>query len=143
MEENNKLSESGGETGKGFEEEFDSVLEGIPKEERHEFKRMIGMSMQMGGAISPQLELMKKMTSEHVTDFLQGQREATRYEFKESRDNKLFSGFMLFIVLVFVLMLVILLRDRPETMEKILYAAGGFAAGIAGGYGYGKTKKDN
>lgn len=48
-----------------------------------------------------------------MTEFLQGQREAVKYQFKEGREN------------------------------KILYAAGGFLAGIVGGYGYGKTKNDD
>lgn len=123
-----------------IDDELDAILDHIPKEERHEVKRMIGMSMQMGGVISPQLELMKKMTPEHVTDFLQGQREATQYQFKESRDSKLFRCVILLMVLIFVLILIILLKDQPETMEKVLYAAGGFAAGILGGYGAGRIK---
>lgn len=35
-------------------------LQDMPQEEKHVVKRMMGMSMQMGGIVSPQLELMKK-----------------------------------------------------------------------------------
>ena len=57
------------------QEPIDIMLENIPKEERHEVKRMIGLSMQMGRTISPEMELMKKMTPQHVTEFLEAQKE--------------------------------------------------------------------
>ena len=123
--------------------ELDNILEGIPKEERHEEKRMIGMSMQLGGIMSPQMELMKKMTPEHVATFLESQREATHFQFQEKRDNKIFSVIVLCAVMVFVPVIIVLLKDKPEVMEKVLYAAGGLVAGCIGGYGYGKTKKDD
>lgn len=103
---------------------------------------MIGMSMQMGGVISPQLELMKKMTAENVTEFLQGQREASNNQFRESRDNKIFLGFSLLVILVFVIVLVILLKEDSDVLEKILYTLGGLITGLLGGYGYGKSKND-
>lgn len=123
--------------------ELDEILEDVPKEVRHEVKRMVAMSMQMGGVISPQLELMKKMTTENVTEFLQGQREATNNEFRESRDNKIFLSFALVVILIFVIVLVILLKGNPDMLEKVLYTLGGLVAGLFGGYGYGKSKRDN
>lgn len=127
----------------GIPKEIEEILDDIPQEARHEVKKMIGMSMQMGGVFSPQLELMKKMTSEHVSEFLEGQREASNNEFKESRDNKFFMAFVITIVLVFIIVLVFLLKNNPEVMEKVLYTLGGLLAGLFGGYGYGKTKGDN
>lgn len=123
--------------------EFSEILEEVPEEARHEVKRMIGMSMQMGGIVSPQLELMKKMTPEHVSEFLQGQREASNNEFKESRDNKFFLSFVLIVVLGFIMGLIVILKDKPDIMEKVLYAVGGLTTGLVGGYGYGKSKNDN
>lgn len=81
MEENKEAMKSETDTSEKIEKDLDSIFEEIPKEERHNVRKMIGMSMQMGGVISPQLELMKKMTPEHVTEFLKGQREATEFEF--------------------------------------------------------------
>lgn len=104
---------------------------------------MIGLSMQMGGVMSPQIELMKKMTSEHVTEFLEGQREANNNQFQESRDNKIFIIILVLIILVFIIVIILLLRDKPNILEKILYASGGLLAGAVGGYGAGKSKKDD
>lgn len=124
-------------------DELRDILEDIPQEAQHKVKSIIGMSMRMGGVISPQLELMKKMTPEHVSEFLQGQREASNNEFKESRDSKFFMAFVLTAVLIFVVIIVVLLKDKPDIMEKVLYTIGGLITGLVGGYGFGKTRSDN
>lgn len=124
-------------------EPFDEILEGIPKEERHEVKKMIGMSMQMGRVMSPEMELMKKMTPEHVSDFLDTQKKAMEHQFEESRDNKIFIVIIMILILIFILALIFLLRDKPSIMEKVLYTLGGLITGLFGGYGYGKTKNDD
>lgn len=142
VEECTKQQSQGREENDSFPKEINEILDDIPQEARHEVKKMIGMSMQMGGVISPQLELMKKMTPEHVSEFLQGQREAANNEFKESRDNKLFMCFVLTIVLAFVIAIVILLKSNPDIMEKVLYTIGGLITGLLGGYGIGKTRRE-
>ncbi|WP_024348171.1 hypothetical protein [Lacrimispora indolis] len=123
--------------------DIDSVLENIPKEDRRVIKRMIGMSMQMGGSISPEVELMKKMTPEHVSDFLSTQKEAMQNSYKEKNMNKLFLFLVLLVTLVFIIVLIILLKDKPEVMEKVLFTLGGLITGLFGGYGIGKTKQDD
>lgn len=144
MDESNKKQESDNKTDdiENLPKEFSEILEEVPEEARHEVRKMIGMSMQMGGVISPQLELMKKMTAENVTEFLQGQREASNNQFRESRDNKIFLGFSLFLILLFVIVLVILLKEDLDVLEKVLYALGGLITGLLGGYGYGKSKNE-
>lgn len=44
---------------------INDVIEKVPEEDRHEVKKMMTMSMQMGRVMSasPEMELMKKMTS--------------------------------------------------------------------------------
>ena len=124
-------------------EDFDSVFENMPKEERRVIKRMVGMSMQMGGVISPEMELMKKMTPEHVSDFLDTQKKAMENQFKEKKDNKIFLFAVLLVALIFIVVLIALLKDKPEVMEKVLFTLGGLITGLFGGYGIGKTKQDD
>lgn len=45
------------------------------------------------------------MTPDHITEFLEGQREATRNQFKENRENKVFLGFVILIALVFIILI--------------------------------------
>ncbi len=125
------------------EEILDGILEGIPKEDRHEVKKMIGMSMQMGRVISPEMELMKKMTPAHVTEFLDTQKKAMENQFKENREDKVFIVVVLIIIVVFIVVLIVLLKDKPDIMEKILYTLGGLITGVFGGYGFGRIQKEN
>lgn len=121
---------------------MDAILGNIPvsEEDRPEIKKIIGMSMQMGRVISPEMEIMKKMTPEHVTEFLETQKQAMQNEFKESKDTKIFLVVVLILFLVFIIALVVLLKDKPDILEKVLYTLGGLIAGIFGGYGFGKTR---
>lgn len=122
--------------------ELEEILESVPKEEKHEIIKMVRMSMQMGKVLSPEMEIVKKLTPEHVTEYLKTQREAMVNHFKESKENKFFALFTLIIVLIFVVVLVVLLKDKPDVMEKVLYALGGLITGALGGYGLGKSKKE-
>lgn len=117
----------------------EEILEDAPEEVRHEVKKMM-MSMSMGGVMSPSIELMKKLTPEHVSEFLIGQREAVNNQFKESRDSKVFLGISLVVILSFVVILVVLLKDSPDILEKVLYTLGGLITGLLGGYGFGKSR---
>lgn len=74
---------------------------------------------------------------------MQGQREATKLQFKENKENKIFYGVIVIIALIFVIIVIQLLKATPDIMEKILYATGGFVAGIIGGYGFGKAKNSD
>ncbi len=142
MKENKEAIEPTEDDENLIDKELDSILENVPKEGRHEVKKMIGMSMQMGGIISPQMELMKKMTPEHVSEFLDTQKKTMQNQFKENRENKIFLFSVLTIVLIFIVVLIVLLKDKPEIMEKVLYALGGLITGILGGYGLGKSKSN-
>lgn len=147
MDDNNQIKESK-EVAKDEEKEnlgneMDSILEGIPKESRHEVRKLVGMSMQMGGVISPQMELMKKMTSEHVSEFLDAQKKEMENRYKENRENKIFLFAILLITLVFIILLIQILKDKPDIMEKVLFTLGGLITGLFGGYGIGKSKNDD
>ena len=122
------------------QEAFEELLESLPKEEKHKVIQM--MSMQVRGVFSPQNEIMKKFTSDHITEFIETQNKVIDYTFKDNRENRIFSILILIIVAVFILAVIMLLKDKPDIMEKVLYAVGGLIAGIVGGYGYGKTKRD-
>lgn len=149
MEENNKKGNSSesnmeSKSDNGLVEtndldEIEEILDDAPEEVRHEVKKMM-MSMRMGGVMPPSMELMKKLTPEHVSEFLQGQREAANNQFKESRDSKVFLGISLVVILSFVVILVVLLKDSPDILEKVLYTLGGLITGLLGGYGFGKSR---
>lgn len=128
---------------KDIPDNIEEILEEIPEEERREVVKMVRMSMQMGRVMSPESGLVDKMTSEHITAYLEGQNEAMKNQFKENKENKFFALITLIVVLVFVVILVILLKETPDVMEKVIYTLGGLVTGALGGYGIGKAKKDD
>lgn len=128
-----------------FEEAIiNDVIDKVPEEDRHEVRKMMGMTMQMGRVMSssPEMELMKKMTSENIESFLENQKEELKYTFKEGRDNKIFLGIALFLFMIFIIILVLMLKDTPDILEKVLYTLGGLIVGAFGGYGFGKSRKE-
>lgn len=50
---------------------------------------------------------------------------------------------MVLLFMIFIVILVNLLIDKPDILEKVLYTMGGLIVGAFGGYGFGKTKKDD
>lgn len=132
-----------GEDLKNAPDNIEEILEEIPVEERREVVKMVRMTMQMGKVMSPESGLIDKMTSEHITTYLEGQKEAMKNQFKENKENKFFALITLIVVLVFVVILVILLKETPDVMEKVIYTLGGLVTGALGGYGIGKAKKDD
>ncbi len=48
----------------------------------------------------------------------------------------------LIVAMIFFILLVILLKDNPDVMEKIIYIVGGVVIGAFGGYGFGKNRND-
>lgn len=68
------------------------------------------------------------MTSQNIDKFLDGQQD--------------FLGAMALLFMVFIVVLIVLLKDKPEILEKVLYSMGGLIVGAFGGYGFGKSKKD-
>lgn len=126
-----------------LEEMLDEVLDKIPQEHRKTVEKMIfSQSVQMRGVISPETAVMNKITSEHITDFLAASQEEMKYSYEEKRHKKLFAFATVVISMVFIVMVIILLRDTPDIMEKVIYAVGGVVAGAFGGYGFGKNKQN-
>lgn len=47
------------------------------------------------------------------------------------------------VAMAFIIIIIVLLKDNPEIMEKIIYTVGGVVIGAFGGYGYGKNKSED
>lgn len=116
------------------------VLDGVPEEERKVIeKRMVSM-FQMGGSFSPESAISKKITEEHITQYLDGAREDMRNSYSEKKQGKIFLFLSLLLSMVFFIAVIVILKDQPDIMEKIIYTLGGLIAGAFGGYGFGKKK---
>ena len=97
--------------------------------------------MAMSMESSPESSVSKKMTSEHITQFMKDSGDNMRLTHKaDSRKQWMIFG-SVFLLLVFFVFVIIEFKANPDFIEKLLYSVGGLIAGALGGFGYGKSKK--
>ena len=104
---------------------------------------IIASSVQMRGMISPEATVMNKITGEHITEYLQGARQEMENTFDERKQNRIFTFLTLIFAMIFFIIIILLLKDKPDFMEKIIYSFVSLVAGAIGGYGFGKSRSDN
>lgn len=113
----------------------------LPKEVKGVLMRTLSVHMQ-GGVVSPENMIAKKIDGEHITKFLEDSRSNMEHSYEEKKHRKILVFLVLLLTMAFVVIVILLLKDKPDTMEKVIYSLGGLAAGALGGYGFGKSKKD-
>lgn len=143
MEDNNKLVESE-KSSENLEdlENIDEILEGVPEKHKKTIQKLIISSIQMRGMISSENEVAKKITEEHITQYLEGTKLEMENSYEEKKHKKILVFLTIFLTMAFIVVIILLLKDIPDIMEKIIYTIGGLAAGAIGGYGFGKFKND-
>lgn len=72
-------------------------------------------------SFSPANDILSKITEEHITEYLEGSREARQMEFKERREKRLLSAFKLLIIFGSAVAIVYFLKDNPAILVNILY----------------------
>ena len=116
-----------------LQSELEDVLDSVPPEHRKVIeKMMISSSVQMRSMVSPETTVMKKLTSEHISRYLDGAELEIKSIYFFNNDCR--NGFFIIIV--------VLLKDTPDIMEKFIYTVGGVVIGAFGGYRFGKNKND-
>jgi hypothetical protein len=91
------------------------------------------------------------MNEEHITQVLDLAKQHDEREFilhKEGQDNEykqttsnrryIFASFVIIILLILTIMIVF--KDKPEVLTPVLSGIGGLLTGALGGYGFGKSK---
>ena len=124
-------------------DELSEVLEDMPPEVRKHVEKFMISSVQMGGIMRPENAISKKITEKHITEFLDGSRQQMKEEYKERHESKIFKCVILIIMLIFIIAVIVLLKETPQIMEMVLYTLAGVFGGALGGYGYGKTRRDD
>lgn len=138
-----------GEINKDIEEEndiekvVDHMMEGVPEEDKHDFKKMVAMSMQMGMVSSPGAELMKKMTPENVSEFIRAEERSDERKLKKDSYAMILKAFFALLAAIFVLIIIYMLKGQPDLLEKVIPPLITLVAGALGGYGVGKSQRDD
>ncbi len=132
------------ENGKEIEAELEEVLDSVPPEHRKTIERMMISSIQMRSISSPpEAAVMKKLTPEHISQFLDGASQEMQKSYAERFHKKVFTFLTMIVAMAFFVVVIILLRDDTDVMEKVIYAVGGVCAGAFGGYGLAKRGTDD
>lgn len=98
------------------------------EEEKSEAFRAIEKDLNMhSSAFSPADELTAKITEDHITEYLEGSREARLQHFKEEREKRLLTAFELAAALAAIVLVVYFLKDNPAILVNILYLVGALA----------------
>jgi len=126
--------------------QHDELLDSLPEVDRTAVNSLLLLMMQGTRESSA---LVERMNPEHVTQALENERQAELHQFqkaelehKGNNSNRLFMFAVVLVVMGLIVTILVLFRNQPEMVEKILVATGGLIAGALGGYGFGKSKRD-
>lgn len=122
----------------------EDALEALPLEKRKVVEEFMTLQQIRFSETNTDMVISEKITSEHITEFLNGSRENMRLGFAEKRSKRCFALAFLAIIIIATLAVIFLLKDKPDIMEKIVYCLVSAGSGLAGGYGFGYAngKKD-
>jgi len=129
------------------EREHPEIIDGIPKNASPEVRRILERSYEsitmMSGMVGPrESAIEKQVRPEHIPQFIELKEKEAQLAYKDNNSNRIYKIAAGIIGGGVIITVLVLFRDKPEMVEKILYAVGGLAAGAFGGYGYGKTKRE-
>lgn len=127
-------------------EEVETILEGLPENTKKRVEKLVVQEFGMMGIgrLSQENEIAKKINEEHITNYLNGAKEQMHNDFKERHERKIFTVILVGLALIFILLVIILLKENTDVLEKIIYSITGLVAGAFGGYGFGRhTNQDD
>ncbi|VAX40643.1 hypothetical protein MNBD_PLANCTO03-2436 [hydrothermal vent metagenome] len=150
------MSEPGEQTELDHTENPETVsqdVQGVPAEVADVMREMppqfreLMASFTMGPPPNP---IMSKINEEHISKALDLAEQAIDNNYKlDNREVDIKSSNRGFALAVFgaclgvIVVLVLVLQDKPEVLLPTLSGLFGLAAGALGGYGYGKSKADS
>lgn len=124
-------------------DEIAPFIEKLPEEDRNTFKQLWVSQFSMISRISPEYDIARKVTSEHIDKLLDRDSKELDKIFKDRSQRRGFTLLLTVLASAVLIALVLLLKDNPEFMEKIITIAFSGILGAAGGYGLGINKNRN
>lgn len=98
------------------------------EEEKAEASRAVQKDLtEHSKVFSPAEEIAFQITEDHITEYLEGSREARMQRFKEEREKRILTAFELAAALASVVLVVYFLKDNPAILVNILYIIGALA----------------
>lgn len=133
------IAETNDEDTKTSEDDISGLLE-LPREERRMIRSVMA-SVQMIQRTGTDTAVASKITEEHITQYLNGARENMQLEHRDKHQLRITTLIAMALIGLFLVVVILLLKDNPDVMEKIIYAVGGVLIGAVGGFGIGRYKQ--
>ena len=125
-------------------DDISQALEGLPVDKRETIeKTLVTQFAMITSRSSPEFEISRKITSDHITKLLDTQSKSMEYTYKDEQHKRWFYVALIALVSAVVVVLVLILKDKPDVLEKVLIGLGGVIAGAAGGYGLKASQDKN
>lgn len=114
----------------------EEVFEAIPEEDRGRVKKVVSQMM-ISSPLRSGNPISEKITSEHITDLIKNSDAQDKRDRDERKTEKNYQIAFLVIGLLFMVFLIVFLKDSPDLLYKILIALFSFL----GGFGMGRFKQ--
>lgn len=127
-------------------EDMESIIddiESLPTDAKKLVKVVQEVGLMGVGHISQENEIAKKINAEHITNYLDGAKEQMQNAYKERHEKKIYTVILVVLALIFFVTVIVLLQDKPEILEKVIYSVAALVAGAFGGYGFGKQSSQS
>ncbi len=123
------------------EEEMFGIISELPEEKREIVERFMYQSFQMRATITPESEVSKKITSDHITKYIDASEKEMELSYKDKEKTRKFNIIVIIGCFVFFTLLIFMLKSSPNILERIVTSVVSLIAGALGGYGYGTSKR--
>lgn len=107
-----------------------------PTETTH-IRETMALMMKSGFSVP---DYSDKITSEHIDKLIELDTKQAEIRSKDRHEIRLYVFFGVIISLIAFITIIVLLKDQPELLEKILYIVAGLILGAFGGYGFGRAR---
>jgi len=122
-----------------IEENASEAMEEMPKEVRRTMQAM-SIMMRSGPAESP---IAKKITEEHITKHLELEEKGLELAYKDKANNRWLVIAVVVCLTVLAGFVLFLFHDDADVVLRIFLPIITGLVGVGGGYGFGKSKREN
>ena len=123
------------------ENEISLVDQMLQDEEGKQTIEMLLQHQMSQMSIIEQNPVADKISEEHISDYLAGSKENMKLSYEDKKQTRNFMLIVMLMGLLSLIIVVFILKQMPETLDKVITAVISGLSGALGGYGIGKKQQ--